>query len=85
MFGRKAVALALVAVAAFVGGSLVTQPSRAQPREDRPAAGPAGRYQAVPMAPGNLAVVDTSSGETWHYAGNLNRWTGLGIPAKKAN
>jgi hypothetical protein len=83
MSKRSIAALAVIAVAAFVGG-LFTRPSEAQPKDERPALTAVGRYQAVPLAPGDFAVIDTSSGQAWQYRGNLSSWSNLGIPTKEA-
>jgi hypothetical protein len=71
--------IGVVAVAAFLGGWQLTQSSRAQPKDDKPAT--PGRYQPVTLTGGDFAVVDTATGHTWKYAANLGVWGDLGIPA----
>jgi hypothetical protein len=84
MSNRSTLALVIVAATAFAAGLLFTRPSEAQPKEVRPAPGAVGRYQAVPLVEGSFAVVDTTSGQTWRYTANAERWTNLGIPEKQA-
>jgi hypothetical protein len=73
-----------IAAAAFVGGLLFVRPSEAQPKEHRPAPAAIGRYQAVPLAGGDFAVVDTATSQSWRYNVNRGDWSDLGTPLKQA-
>jgi hypothetical protein len=71
----------VIAVATFLGGWLLTQPLRGQAKDEKPAPVTPGRYQAVPLAGGDMGVLDTSTGHAWKYAANLGMWGDLGTPA----
>ena len=71
----------VIGVTAFIGGWLLTQSSRGQVKDEKPAATVPGRYQPVTLTGGDMAVVDTATGHTWKYAANLGVWGDLGVPA----
>ena len=83
MLTRSSVVVVALAAAAFVGALLFARPSEAQPKDDRPAPAAVGRYQAVPLAGGDFAVVDTTTSHSWRYDARGN-WSDLGTPSKQA-
>jgi hypothetical protein len=82
MQGKQFIGGFVVGVVIFLGCWLITQSSRGQQKEEKPA-GPVGRYQAVPLAGGDFGVLDTASGRTWKYVAAVGTWGDLGIPAEE--
>jgi hypothetical protein len=67
---KSTAVVAVAAVAAFVCGALFGQPGpalRGQAKDEKPAPTAVGRYQALVLHGGNLAVIDTASGHVWQY------------------
>jgi hypothetical protein len=83
MRGKTLLGLVVIGLAAFVGGWFFAQPSRAQPKDEKPAPAVPGRFQPVTLTGGDFAVVDTGTGHTWKYAASLGVWGDLGVPAEE--
>jgi len=71
-----------VALVAFVCGTFFTQPSQGQGGGKGIPETVTGRFNLIPLQGGALALIDTTTGQTWTKAQRGDQWTDEGLPKR---